>query len=120
MEKDVFSWKVAISKGYEPRLYTYDANQIPIGEYEVRLDFKIWSKKLLAINCYFTKIDTGNKFVLPVYCHSKTGQYTVKDTDLNFALCPNNSICRIATSKNSANKLLLVKAEIIALSTTKN
>jgi len=49
----------AISKGHEPRLYTYDDALVPLGEFEAILDFKAWSKRIIAINCYFTQISTA-------------------------------------------------------------
>jgi len=39
MENNVISWNIALEKGYEPRLYSYTAEHIPVGEYEAILDF---------------------------------------------------------------------------------
>lgn len=55
MESNVLSWNVALDKGYEPQLYPYTANHIPVGEYTARLDFKIWAKKAMAVCCYLHK-----------------------------------------------------------------
>lgn len=49
MECNVLSWNVALEKGYEPRLYPYATEYVPLGEYEAVLDFKIWAKKAMAI-----------------------------------------------------------------------
>jgi len=114
MQNSVLSFRVAISKGYEPRLYTYDPTHIPLGEMDAVLDFKTWSKRIIAINCYFTKTVTGDKFVVTVYCHNKTGRYTLPDSTVDFGQCPVNWIYKIdvATIERKGKTLiLLVKAE---------
>jgi hypothetical protein len=68
MEGNVMSFQVAINKRFEPNLYTYDSDKIPLGAYDAVLDSKIWSNRILAINCYFTKMQTGENFVVTVYC----------------------------------------------------
>ena len=70
MERNVLSFRAALDKGYEPRLYSYDPARIPVGEMDAVLDFKTWSKRIIAINACFTKRDTGEKFVVTVYCHN--------------------------------------------------
>jgi hypothetical protein len=114
MENGVFSFRVAINKGLEPRLYTYDPVQIPLGVMDARLDFKTWSKRIIAINCYFTKMDTGDKFVVTVYCHNKTGRYMLSGSTVDFGQCPVNWLYRInvATIERKGKRtILLVKAE---------
>lgn len=118
MERNVFSWGVALNKGYEPRLYTYDAEQIPVGEFSAWLDYKIWSKRIIAINCYFTKLDGGNKFVVTVYCNNKTGRYSPSGSLVDFAICPLDTQYLIAITKRKSEKIALVKAEKIAVSKT--
>jgi hypothetical protein len=116
MERNVHSFRVAIKKGYSPCLYSYDATQIPLGEFEARLDFKTWSKRIIAINCFFTKIDTGNMFVVTVYCNYRTGKYDVPGSTVDFSNCPLNENYRIAIGKNTKGNIVLLKAEAIALS----
>ena len=115
MERNVHSFKVSIKKGNSPCLYTYDPNQIPLGEFDAVLDFKTWSKRIIAINCYFTKTDKGNKFVVTVYCNYKTGKYTVTDSVVDFSNCCLNKTYRVAIEKNYRGNIVLVKAEAIAL-----
>jgi hypothetical protein len=113
-EKNVLSFRVAISKGYKPRLYTYDPAKIPLGEMDAALDFKTWSKRIIAINCYFTKTDTGDKFLVTVYCHNKTGRYTLPGSTVDFGQCPIGYIYRILLVGNGSNeksRVSLVKAE---------
>jgi hypothetical protein len=114
MQNSVLSFRVAISKGYEPRLYTYDSAKIPLGEMDAELDFKTWSKRIISINCYFTKIDTGDKFVVTVYCHHKTGRYTLPGSTVDFGQCPVNCTYSIEVTIHSGNgksRVSLVKAE---------
>jgi hypothetical protein len=118
MERNVFSFRVALGKGYEPRLYTYDPEQVPVGEFDVVLDFKTWSKRIIAINAYFTKMDTGNRFVVTVYCQNKTGRYAVVDSSVDFGQCSTGTPYRIAVEKNARGKISLIKAEVTPLSNT--
>jgi hypothetical protein len=114
MERNVLSFKAALKKGYEPRLYTYDPARIPLGEIDVVLDFKTWSKRIIAINCYFTKKDTGEKFVVTVYCHNTTGRYTLPGSTVDFGQCPVNwiYIIDVATiERKGKTSILLAKVE---------
>lgn len=111
MERNVWSFKTAIRNGYEPRLYGYDPQQIPLGEFEAMLDFKTWSKRIIAINCYFTKMDTKEKFVVTVYCNNQTGKYEVPGSVVNFSDCAINAIYRINVCKNERERIILSKAE---------
>ena len=115
MERNVYSFRVSIKKGNSPNLYTYQPNQIPLGEFDAMLDFKTWSKRIIAINCYFTKINTGNKFVVTVYCKYETGKYTVPNSVIDFSNCATNETYRVAIEKNHKGNIVLVKAETIAL-----
>jgi hypothetical protein len=40
----MLSWNVGLEKGYEPRVYPYAAEEIPLGQYETFLEFKIGKK----------------------------------------------------------------------------
>jgi hypothetical protein len=114
MEKNVLSFRAALQKGFDPRLYTYDSARIPVGEMEVVLDFKIWSKRIIAINCYFTKVGTGEKFVVTVYGHPKTGRYTLPGSTLDFGQCPIHCSYNVMTVRKGNEKkikVVLAKAE---------
>ena len=104
MERNVHSFRVIIKKGYSPCLYSYDEAKIPVGKFEAKLDFKTWSKRIIAINCYFTKIDSGEKFVVTVYCNYITGKYTLADSMVDFSTCPLNENYKIEIGKNSKGK----------------
>ena len=111
MGRNVWSFGVAIGKGYEPRLYSYDPQQIPLGEFDAILDFKTWSKRIIAINCYFTKTVTREKFVVTVYGNTQTGRYEVLGSLINFPECATNAVYRISVSKNERGRIILSKAE---------
>jgi len=116
MEKNVSSFRVAIGKGYEPRLYSYDPGKIPLGAFDAMLDFKTWSKRIFAINCYFTKAGTGEKFVVTVYCSYKTGRFEVPGSAVDFAHCAAGVIYGIVVEKNAKEKVILAGAKPAVLS----
>jgi hypothetical protein len=114
MERNVLSFRAALKKGYELRLYSYDPTRIPLGEMNAVLDFKTWSKRIIAINAYFTKRDTGEKFVVTVYCHNKTGRYTLPGSTVDFGQCPVGCLYRVQVvmkGGNGKDRVSLEKAE---------
>lgn len=119
MERNAWSFRIAIGKGYAPRLYSYDPQQIPLGEFDAMLDFKTWSKRIIAINCYFTKTDPKEKFVVTVYCSNQTGRYEVSGSLINFSDCAISSVYRIGVSKNDKGRIILFKADYPIIPVTK-
>ena len=119
MQRNVWSFKTAIRQGYEPRLYAYDPQQIPLGEFDVMLDFKTWSKRIIAINCFFTKTDTKEKFVVTVYRNNQSGKYEVPGSPINFSDCVINAIYHITVGKNEKERIILSKAEYSIIPVTK-
>lgn len=111
MERNVYSFKVALSKGYEPRMYSYDPDNMPLGKFVARLDLKTWSKRIIAINCYFTKIDTDEKFVVTVYCNHQTSRFQLPSSTVDFSSCPAGEMYAVHVIKSERGKVLLVKAE---------
>jgi len=116
MERNVQSFRVAIKSGHSPCLYSYDERKIPMGRFEARLDFKTWSKRIVAINCYFTKIPSGEKFVVTVYCNYTTGKYTVGEAIVDFSTCVVDQNYKINIGRNHKGKATLFSAEAVALS----
>jgi len=110
MERSVLSWNVALEKGYEPRLYPYATDHVPLGEYEAILDFKIWAKKAIAICCYFTQKDTGIRFQLTVYRRQKDELYRLDEGDIDFKVCPVNTVYFISVNMNGKQKSALKNA----------
>ena len=66
-ETTVLGFYPALEAGYEPSNYSWVTEDVPVGEYEAKLDFMIWSKKQVAINCYLTALDSGQHFRLTAY-----------------------------------------------------
>lgn len=112
IESNVLSWNIALEKGYEPRLYPYSTQDVPLGEYEAMLDFKIWAKKAVAICCYFTKKDTGDRFQLTVYRRQKDEQYRLDNGEIDFKVCPVNTMYLIAVNLNGKQKAALKNAAL--------
>jgi len=113
MESNVLSWHVALDHGYEPRLYPYIANDIPVGEYTAMLDFKIWAKKAMAVCCYFTQINTDKKFQLTVFRRQKDKLYMLNEGDVDFKFCDINSQYSITVLLNDNGKIVFKKASFV-------
>ena len=114
MERKVWSFIAAIQYGFEPRSYIYDPKQIPLGEFDAVLDFKIWSKRVMAINGYFTKVTTGEKFTLTIYCDNQFGKYMIKASPIDFSDCATGQAYRILITMNSKYKPVLSKVDYIS------
>ena len=113
MECNVLSWNVALEKGYEPRLYPYATEDIPLGEYEAVLDFKIWAKKVMAVCCYFSQKNDGIKFQLTVYRRKKDELYMVEGSCVDFKTCPTNVDYLISVNYNGVQKPVLKNAVLV-------
>ena len=113
MESNVLSWNVAIALGYEPRAYPFTSTHIPLGEYEVRLDFKIWAKKATGISCYFTQISTNSIFQITVYRRQKDKMYMLNESVVDFKLCDINMVYIIDVELSSIGNALLKKAVLV-------
>lgn len=110
--RNVLSWNEALEENYEPRDYSYQKEDIQEGEYLVSLDFKIWSKKVTGITCYFTNQKTNQKFQLTVY-RDKDGEYKLKDCEIDFAECPIEALYKINVGKNNKGNIKFIAAELI-------
>lgn len=108
--RNVYSWNPALDAGCNPRDYSYLPEDIPKGKYLVKLDFKIWAKKAVAINCYFTKVGSGEKIILAVYRDYKTEKYACGEID--FSKSPTDKAYNIEVKYNSKGKPKLTNASI--------
>lgn len=111
MERNVQSFGMAINSGYNPLDYIFDPEKILVGEYDAVLDFKIWSKRIIGINCYFTKLLTKEKIQLTVYGNKNTGMYVVPGTAIDFTSCAVGIVYHISVTKNSKGKISLTKVD---------
>jgi len=114
MAGNVLSWGVAINQGYEPRLYPYVGDEIPVGEFNAKLDFKIWAKQVMGICCYFTHEETGIKFQLTVYCKQRTGIYKIDGCEIDFTQCPVEHIYHICVVANEKKRIIFKNARLIS------
>ncbi len=112
MESNVLSWGQALEKGYELKVYPYRSEQIPLGEYDAKLDFKIWAKKIAGICCYFTQQDTGIKFQLTVYRRRLDELYQLDSCDIDFKICPIATLYHIKVELNSKGNITFKDAAI--------
>jgi len=100
------SWLQALDEGYNPRDYSYRKEDIPIGEYVVTLDFKIWSK-VPGITCYFSKVGSNQRFQLTVYRTHGDEKYTLDEID--FRDCPIKQEYYITVKINSKGNVKFSK-----------
>lgn len=68
---------------------SYLKEDVPLGEYAASLDFKIWAKDAIAVSCYFTKVDTGQKIILTVYRPHDIRGYILNGVDFKECLNAN-------------------------------
>lgn len=116
MSNKVMSWNLAIENGYNPSLYTYNVTDIPVGEYEAELQFKIWSKNIMGIGCYFIQKQTGKRFKLTVFRQRATKVYTLDSGGINFVETPVNCTYLIRVSKNEKNRIIFENAVLLSQS----
>lgn len=84
-ETTVMAFFPALEAGFEPKNYSFYKEDVPIGTYLAKLDFMLWSKTFMAINCFFTMKDSGKKISLSVY--KKAGNddlYLAGDTEIRY------------------------------------
>ena len=110
---NVLTWRAALDKGYEPRLYPYTAEDVPTGQLEARLDFKIWAKRAYTLGCYFTAIASGKKFQVAVYRRHSDEVYGLPGGTLDFKECPIESVYQIRVSINEKGRAVFEQATLI-------
>jgi hypothetical protein len=108
---NVLTWKAALDSGCEPRLYPYTADDVPMGQYEAVLDFKIWAVRAYTLNCYFTEVATGKKFQLSVYRRDDE-IYGLSDGEIDFKESPVSKVYLITVSLNAKSKAVFRQAEL--------
>lgn len=64
---NVLAFNTAINNGYNPRDYSYQATDIPTGEYHVTLDFMIWANKVPGVDLFCTLTQTGQRIRITVF-----------------------------------------------------
>lgn len=110
-ETTVMGFFPALEAGYEPKNYSFYKEDVPTGDYLAKLDFMLWSKTFMAINCFFTIKDSGKKVSLSVY--KKSGEddlYLAGETEIRFV--PFGAIMQLIVGSNQNGKPVLKNAII--------
>ncbi len=81
------SWNQGLRAGHNPSEYPFIATLVQTGQFEAKLDFKIWAKKTMGICCYFTEKRYGRKFQLTVYRRKIDERYMIDGSEIDFATC---------------------------------
>ncbi len=109
MKCNVLSFHAAKHKDLDTGLYAFKAMDVPIGTVSAVLDFKLWAKKIMAVNCYFTELVTGRKFTLTVYY--ETYGYRLGAAGIDFSTCPTGVVYVIAIQCREG-KTKFIRAEV--------
>lgn len=112
MERNVYTWHIAVEEGRNPSEYSYDPELVPVGDIEATLDFKIWSKKVMGINCYFTQKNSDVKFQLTVYRQRETKAYMLKDGGVDFTISPVGCLYHLTIEENLKGRIIFRDAII--------
>lgn len=113
MTGNVLSWGVALRNGYKHDLYGYTGEAVPLGVIDAMLDFKIWAKNVMGINCYFTDVITQKKFQLTVYLSNRLRAYRLSSNGFDFYDCPTGRIYRIHTVRGNSGKITFANAVLL-------
>jgi len=109
-ETTVLGFYPALEAGYEPRNYSWTTEDVPVGEYEAKLDFMIWSKKQVAINCYLTTPNSGKQFRLTAY-RNKAEDYMAGAISVRFL--PFGSVLLVTIDLNGSGNPKWTNAVLI-------
>lgn len=110
-ETTVMGFFPALEAGYEPKNYSFYKEDVPTGNYLAKLDFMLWSKTFMAINCFFTIKDSGKKISLSVY--KKAGEYDLYlagETEIRFVSF--GTIMHLTVESNQNGKPVLKDAVV--------
>ncbi|OFX83107.1 MAG: hypothetical protein A2W99_13275 [Bacteroidetes bacterium GWF2_33_16] len=110
--RNVLSWNQALEKNYEPRDYSFQKEDIQLGEFEASLNFKIWAKKVNGVTCYFTNKNDYQKFQLTVY-RNKNLEYKIDSCNIDFAECPTDELYKLTVTENKKGNTKLIAAELL-------
>src|SRR5687768_10877641 len=110
-ETTVLEFFPALEAGYEPKNYSYYKEDVPLGNYKATLDFMLWSKSYMAVNCFFTIDGSLKKISLSVYKKpGGEGVYLAGETEVRFV--PFGSVMTLTVEANQNGKPILVDAVV--------
>jgi hypothetical protein len=107
--RNVTTFYNALYKGWEPRDYTYQKDEIPTGEYHIILDFMVWIKEVPGITLFCRLKQTGQKIRLTVYRNGT--KYTLGG--VNVAYLPLGSVLAVQVEINGNGNPSLDKIRVI-------
>lgn len=111
METTVLEFFAGLEAGHEPKNYLYAKTDIPIGAFAATLDFMLWSKSGLTVNCFFTLTDSGKKITLSVYRKSANqDRYMAGQTEVRYL--PFGTEVELIIEANELDKRLLVDMKL--------
>ncbi len=101
----------ALEAGYEPKDYAYAKADIPIGTFAATLDFMLWSKSGLTVNCFFSLNDLGTKITLAVY-RKAANQDRYMAGEIEVRYLPFRTQVELTIASNELGKPLLVDMKL--------
>jgi hypothetical protein len=101
----------ALEAGYEPKNYSFMKEDVPIGAYIAKMDFMLWSKTYMAINCFFSIPNSRKKISLSVYKKpGEDGLYLAGETEVRYV--PFGSMMYLVVEANQNGKPVLKEATV--------
>ncbi|NQX38413.1 hypothetical protein SAMN05421820_101433 [Pedobacter steynii] len=108
-ETTVLEFFPALEAGYEPKNYSYYKEDVPLGSYKAKLDFMLWSKTYMAVNCFFTIIKSQKKISLSVYKKpGEDGLFLAGELEVRYV--PFGSTLQLVIDANQNGKPILFDA----------
>lgn len=96
----------ALEAGFDPKNYSYAKEDITPGTYSAKLDFMLWSKSGLTINCFFTLSDSGKQISLSVYRKAANqGRYLAGEIEVRYL--PFGTLLELTVEANELGKPVL-------------
>lgn len=108
-ETTVLEFFPALEAGYQPKNYSYYKEDVPLGTYKAKLNFMLWSKTHMAVNCFFTIVGSQKKISLSVYKKpGEDGAYLAGELEVRFL--PFGSTLQLTVEANQNGKPVLIEA----------
>ena len=85
--------------------YPFIATLVPTGQFEAKLDFKIWARKTMGICCYFTQQRSGRKFKLTVYRRNNDERYMLDGCEIDFTTCETGILYMVSVEINGKGNI---------------
>lgn len=106
METTVLELTPELEIELEPKNYPFGKEDVPLGTYVAKLDFMLWSKSGLTINCFFSLVDSCKKISLSVYRKaSNQGRYLAGEIEVRYL--PFGTLLELKVEANELGKPVL-------------